>query len=66
MKVTIYTADGAHVRVKNMPADDVAVLTAELHGSDPDDRSEFLTFVLDGDSVTYINRAQVTRVDVDA
>lgn len=65
MKVTIYTTDGETLTIGDMTPDDVAVLTAELHDPDPDGRSEFLTFTLDNQAVSYVQRSQITRIDVD-
>ncbi len=60
MKVTIYSTKG-RVKIADMPIDGVADLVDALNR----ERPRYLQFNLDGTGTTYINRDQITRIDVD-
>lgn len=60
MKVTLYTADGKHLEIKNMPSSDAMDLREDLEGL----RRGFLTLDMDGATVC-VNREHIVRVDME-
>lgn len=59
--VSIYTADGGHVEVQNMPDSNAMALVEELTEGDAD----WVGVSLDGTAITHIAVQHIVRVDVD-
>lgn len=61
MKVQIHTLDGDVVEVKKFDEDSALDLVQAIGDTD----IEVITLALDGDSMTYIRREAIARVDID-
>ena len=61
MKLTVRTADGGRLQIKDFDAQSALDLTEALTSGD----QQFLTFDLDDGDTTLINRDQIVRVDID-